>query len=105
MNHFGKGLMAGLSASQAASAQHAARFCHDYKRGFVLGYTYRLYENTGDRLLSAWEAGLLTRRYALDKDAVIDFFTESQASSSRRFFMAGYRLGGQTVSVTDAGEP
>lgn len=105
MNHFGKGLMAGLAASQAASAQHAARFCMDYKRGFVLGYTHRIYENTGDKLLSAWEAGLLTRRYALDKDAVIDFFTETQASSSRCFFMAGYRLGGQTLNVMSAGEP
>ncbi len=36
-NHFGKGLMAGLQASYADTAAHAANFCADYKRGFVLG--------------------------------------------------------------------
>lgn len=35
-NHFGKGLMAGLQASYADTAAHAANFCADYKRGFVL---------------------------------------------------------------------
>ena len=104
MNHFGKGLMAGLAANEAASADHAARFCGEYKRGFVLGYTHRLYENTGDKLLSAWEAGLLTRRYALDKEAIIDFFTENQNSTSRRFFMAGYRLGAQPLTAMEADE-
>ena len=43
-NHFGKGLMAGLQASYADTAAHAANFCADYKRGFVLGYSHRMFE-------------------------------------------------------------
>ena len=91
-NHFGKGLMAGLNASSADSARSVANFCADYKRGFVLGFSHRLFEKTGDRQLSAWEAGILTRRYGLDKEMVMDFFKENQSSTTIRFFMAGYRL-------------
>ena len=80
-NHFGKGLMAGLKATHADSAVNVTKFCADYKRGFVLGYSHRMYEKTGDRQLSAWEAGILTRRYGLDNSC-----------STLRFFMAGYRL-------------
>ena len=36
-NHFGKGLMAGLQASYADTAPHAANFCAAYKSGVVLG--------------------------------------------------------------------
>ncbi|EPK7284034.1 DUF2623 family protein [Citrobacter farmeri] len=93
-NHFGKGLMAGLSATQADSACNVADFCSDYKRGFVLGFSHRMFEKTGDRQLSAWEAGILTRRYGLDKEMVMDFFRENQSSTTIRFFMAGYRLEG-----------
>ena len=71
-NHFGKGLMAGLKATHADSAVNVTKFCADYKRGFVLGYSHRMYEKTGDRQLSAWEAGILTRRYGLDKEMVMD---------------------------------
>lgn len=91
-NHFGKGLMAGLNASSADSARSVANFCADYKRGFVLGLSHRMFEKTGDRQLSAWEAGILTRRYGLDKEMVMDFFKENQSSTTIRFFMAGYRL-------------
>ncbi|ATF47919.1 DUF2623 family protein [Citrobacter sp. C348] len=91
-NHFGKGLMAGLNASSADSARTVANFCADYKRGFVLGFSHRMFERTGDRQLSAWEAGILTRRYGLDKEMVMDFFKENQSSTTIRFFMAGYRL-------------
>lgn len=91
-NHFGKGLMAGLNASSADSARSVANFCADYKRGFVLGFSHRMFEKTGDRQLSAWEAGILTRRYGLDKEMVMDFFKENQSSMTIRFFMAGYRL-------------
>lgn len=91
-NHFGKGLMAGLNASSADSARTVANFCADYKRGFVLGFSHRMFELTGDRQLSAWEAGILTRRYGLDKEMVMDFFKENQSSTTIRFFMAGYRL-------------
>lgn len=91
-NHFGKGLMAGLNASSADSARSVANFCADYKRGFVLGFSHRMFEKTGDRQLSAWEAGILTRRYGLDKEMVMDFFKENQSSTTIRFFMAVYRL-------------
>lgn len=91
-NHFGKDLMAGLNASSADSARSVANFCADYKRGFVLGFSHRMFEKTGDRQLSAWEAGILTRRYGLDKEMVMDFFRENQSSTTIRFFMAGYRL-------------
>ncbi|MDX7130733.1 DUF2623 family protein [Citrobacter portucalensis] len=91
-NHFGKGLMAGLNASSADNARSVANFCADYKRGFVLGFSHRMFEKTGDRQLSAWEAGILTRRYGLDKEMVMDFFKENQSSTTIRFFMAGYRL-------------
>ena len=91
-NHFGKGLMAGLNASSADSARSVANFCADYKRGFVLGFSHRMFEKTGDRQLSAWEAGILTRRYGLDKEMVMDLFRKNQSSTTIRFFMAGYRL-------------
>ena len=91
-NHFGKVLMAGLNASSADSARSVANFCADYKRGFVLGFSHRMFEKTGERQLSAWEAGILTRRYGLDKEMVMDFFKENQSSTTIRFFMAGYRL-------------
>ena len=57
-----------------------------------LGYSHRMYEKTGDRQLCAWEAGILTRRYGLDKEMVMDFFRENNSCSTLRFFMAGYRL-------------
>ena len=91
-NHFGKGLMAGLEATHADSAVNVAKFCADYKSGFVLGFSHRMYEKTGDRQLSAWKAGILTRRYGLDKEMVMDFFRENHSSTILRFFMAGYRL-------------
>lgn len=64
-NHFGKGVMAGLSVSEPGNAQHISRFCDDYRRGFIVGYAHRLSTHTGDSLNAAWEAGILARRYAL----------------------------------------
>jgi hypothetical protein len=77
---------------KCGQARSVANFCADYKRGFVLGFSHRMFEKTGDRQLSAWEAGILTRRYGLDKEMVMDFFKENQSSTTIRFFMAGYRL-------------
>lgn len=91
-NHFGKGLMAGLKAAHADSAVNVTKFYTDYRRGFVLGYLHRMYEKTGDRQLSAWEAGILTRRYRLGKEMVMDFFRGNNSCSTLRFFMTGYRL-------------
>jgi len=91
-NHFGKGLIAGLNAAQAGTAANVGQFCADYKRGFVLGFSHRMFEQTGDRQLSAWEAGVLTRRYGLDKEMVMDFFRENNSEAAVRYFMAGYRV-------------
>ncbi|MEW5560967.1 DUF2623 family protein [Enterobacter asburiae] len=91
-NHFGKGLMAGLNAAQAEAAANVGQYCADYKRGFVLGFSHRMFEQTGDRQLSAWEAGVLTRRYNLDRDMVMDFFREKNSEAAVRYFMAGYRV-------------
>lgn len=66
-NHFGKGLMAGLKAEYTKPATEIAKFCSDYKRGFVLGYAYHLAESTGDENQAAYQAGLLCREYGLDK--------------------------------------
>ena len=91
-NHFGKGLMAGLKATHADSAVNVTKFCADYKRGFCIRLLTPDVRKTGDRQLSAWEAGILTRRYGLDKEMVMDFFRENNSCSTLRFFMAGYRL-------------
>lgn len=91
-NYFGKGLMAGLKVTYVDSAVNVIKFCVDYKRGFVLGYLYRMYEKIGDRQFSVWEAGILTRRYGLDKEMVMDFFRENNFCFTLRFFMVGYRF-------------
>lgn len=84
-NHFGKGLMAGLQASYADTAAHAANFCADYKRGFVLGYSHRMFEKnrrppaqrlgSGDPHPSLWPGqgygdGFLQRRWVGYGDAL-----------------------------------
>lgn len=56
-NHFGKGLMAGLNATCADSARNVAGFCSDYKRGFVLGFSHRMFEKTGDRPIKRLGSG------------------------------------------------
>ena len=61
-NHFGKGLMAGLQASYADTAAHAANFAPTINAGLCLA-TRTACLKTGDRQLSAREAGILTRRY------------------------------------------
>lgn len=38
------------------------------------------------------EAGILTRRYGLDRDMVMDFFKEGGSGMAMRYFLAGYRL-------------
>ncbi|MCT4709311.1 DUF2623 domain-containing protein [Enterobacteriaceae bacterium H11S18] len=92
-NHFGKGLMAGLKAREADSVSRVTLFCSDYKRGFVLGFTHRISEQTGNRQRAAWEAGVLTRRYNLDKELVADFFREVNTEVAVKCFLAGYEKG------------
>ncbi len=36
--------------------------------------------------------GILTRRYGLDRDMVMDFFKEGGSGMAMRYFLAGYRL-------------
>jgi hypothetical protein len=45
-----------------------------------------MFEKTGDRQLSAWEAGILTRRYGLDKEMVMDFFRREPVQYNNSFF-------------------
>ena len=85
--------MAGLKAREADSAAGVKRFCPDYTRGFVLGFTHRMSQRTGDRQRAAWEAGVLTRRYHLDKELMADFFKEVNADTALRCFLAGYERG------------
>lgn len=94
-NHFGKGVMAGLTAYEPGNAQSISRFCADYRRGFIVGYVHRLSERTGDYLNAAWEAGILARRYALEQELLLDFFRETQHASRgvEHCFLAGYQYG------------
>ncbi|CNI04400.1 DUF2623 family protein [Yersinia vastinensis] len=89
-NHFGKGLMAGLKAEYTKPATEIAKFCSDYKRGFVLGYAYHLAESTGDENQAAYQAGLLCREYGLDKALTSEFFSGGESRLTVKFFSAGY---------------
>ncbi|PIN65890.1 DUF2623 domain-containing protein, partial [Klebsiella pneumoniae] len=46
----------------------------------------------GAHAAAHWEAGILTRRYGLDRDMVMDFFKEGGSGMAMRYFLAGYRL-------------
>lgn len=89
-NHFGNGLMAGLQSDAARPAKEVNGFCTDYKRGFVLGFSHRLAEKSGDRNQAAFEAGVLSKRYGLDRELVAEFFTEVDRRYTVRYFFAGY---------------
>ncbi|PKE30328.1 DUF2623 domain-containing protein [Rahnella sp. AA] len=89
-NHFGKGLKAGLSAESAWPASKVSGYCKEYLRGFVLGYAHNLAQITGDDNTAAFEAGVLSRNYSLDKDLVAEFFSASAKHPSRAFFLVGY---------------
>ena len=73
------------------TAAHAANFCADYKRGFVLGYRTACLKNrrppaqrlgSGDPHPSLWPG----------QDMVMDFFKEGGSGMAMRYFLAGYRL-------------
>ncbi|TDS96625.1 uncharacterized protein DUF2623 [Rahnella sp. BIGb0236] len=89
-NHFGKGLKAGLSAESAWPASQVSGYCKEYLRGFVLGYAHQQAQLTGDDNNAAFEAGVLSRNYCLDKDLVAEFFSASARHPSRAFFLVGY---------------
>ena len=92
-NHFSKGLMAGLKTHQPWSASQASQFCPDYRRGFVLGFSWNQAQITGDRQKAAWQAGVLTREYELDKTLVVDFFSEQANDPTVKSFFDGYEKG------------
>ncbi|CAM3879657.1 DUF2623 domain-containing protein [Rahnella bruchi] len=89
-NHFGKGLKAGLSAKSAWPASKVSGYCEEYLRGFVLGYAHNQAQITGDDNTAAFEAGVISRNYSLDKDLVAEFFSASASHPSRAFFLVGY---------------
>lgn len=89
-NHFGKGLKAGLSAQSAWPASSVEGYCKEYLRGFVLGFAHNQAQRTGDDNTAAFEAGVLSRHYSLDKDLVAEFFSASAKHPSRAFFLVGY---------------
>jgi hypothetical protein len=89
-NHFGKGLKAGLLAKSAWPASEVSGYCEEYLRGFVLGYAHNQAQITGDDNTAAFEAGVLSRNYSLDKDLLAEFFSASARHPSRAFFLVGY---------------
>lgn len=89
-NHFGKGLMAGFTAAGPCPVKVPARFCAEYKRGYVLGYCYQLAQKTGEKRVAALEAGRLTKQYNLDRNLMAEFFTEFQSDNAVRYFNIGY---------------
>ncbi|EMM6760949.1 DUF2623 family protein [Pluralibacter gergoviae] len=89
-NHFGKGLLAGPNTASPHPCGEQARFCNEYTRGFVLGYCYRLWKQTGEKSVGALEAGRLTRQYRLDRDIMVEFFTEFKSDRAVHYFNLGY---------------
>ncbi|WP_409309249.1 DUF2623 family protein [Pectobacterium sp. B1J-3] len=89
-NHFGKGVMAGLKARNPKSTSEIRTYCYDYRRGYICGYAHSLAETQGDRPKAAFEAGLLSRQYGLERERVAEFFTEYGNPNIIRFFYAGY---------------
>ncbi|KAA8997388.1 DUF2623 domain-containing protein [Affinibrenneria salicis] len=89
-NHFGNGIQAGLQAQQPISPHEISQYCPDYRRGYVCGYAWQLAESRNDRQQAAFEAGILSRRYGLDRDRVAEFFTEYGNPHTVHFFYAGY---------------
>lgn len=88
--HFSRGLIAGLQASDSRTHQEVTRYCADYRRGFVLGYSHRCAEKSGDRNQAAFDAGVLSKRYGLDRELVAESFSEAESGYAQRYFYAGY---------------
>lgn len=96
-NHFGIGLMAGLNSKQPFNAQTIERYCEDFKRGYVIGYSHHLIETTRDAELATRVAGSLTREYGLDRETMMDVYTEFQQGSSASSFLFGYTVTAQSL--------
>ncbi|POP44336.1 DUF2623 domain-containing protein [Superficieibacter electus] len=90
-NHFGTGIVDGLNGQHPRKVADFTGFNDDYKRGYVLGYCHQLREQCGEKELAAWQAGLLTRQYHLDKNIMIEFFTEFGSDAYLHYFRQGYQ--------------
>lgn len=89
-NPFGDGVIDGLHAKSPKPPSEIQQYGADYRRGYVCGYAYSLAEAEGNRQKAAFEAGLLSRRYGLERDRIAEFFTEYGNPRTVRFFHAGY---------------
>jgi hypothetical protein len=96
-NHFGMGLIAGINSKQLLNTQCITAYCEEYKRGYVIGYAHHLMENTSDMELASRVAGCLTRKYDLNKEAMMNIFTEFQRVSSVSSFLSGYAITAQQM--------
>lgn len=90
-NHFGTGITEGLKGQHPRKVTDFTTFNEDYKRGYVLGYCHYLREQCGEKELAAWQAGLLTRQYHLDKNTMMEFFTEFGSDEYLHYFRQGYQ--------------
>jgi hypothetical protein len=89
-NHFGKGLMVGLAAQRAMPASDLINCCEEYKRGFLIGYSYSLAKKISNDHQAAFQAGALCRDYGLDRDIVGEFFIDVGSNQAIHYFYAGY---------------
>lgn len=90
-NYFGTGIVEGLKGQHPRKVADFTAFNDDYKRGYVLGYCHQLREQCGEKELAAWQAGLLTRQYHLDKNTMMEFFTEFGSDEYLHYFRQGYQ--------------
>ncbi|WP_409159816.1 DUF2623 family protein [Pectobacterium sp. B2J-2] len=72
------------------STNDTSPYCCNYRRSYICGYAHNLAETKGDRQQAAFEAGLLSRRYGLERERVAEFFTEQGNLYAIRFFYADY---------------
>lgn len=95
-NFFGMGLIAGINSQEPYSSQHITRYCEDFRRGYVIGYTHSLMQLSGDSELVTRVAGSLTQKYGLNKEMMMEIYTEFQQDSSTNSFISGYAAAAQT---------
>lgn len=98
-NPFGEGVMDGLKAKRPKPLNEIQQYGLEYRRGYICGYAYNLAEAVGDRQKAAFEAGLLSRSYGLERDRIAEFFSEYGNPHTVGFFYAGYDASGSGESV------
>ncbi|WP_312946974.1 DUF2623 family protein [Superficieibacter sp.] len=96
-NQFGTGIVDGLKGQHPRKIADFSLQQSDYKRGYIIGYCHQLQEQSGERDLAAWQAGVLTRQYQLDKVIMMEFFTEFGSDENLHYFRQGYQ---ETLSAT-----